>query len=96
MAVDGVPVRVDEHIGVRDAYRRLVVKCPWHPNCTRRRNTGARQTERLGELEPLWYLGAWLSSGQNFLGRDDHMAYIPSADDVRQYGESGAWWSGVA
>ncbi len=96
MAVDGVPVRVDEHIGVRDAYRRLVVKCPWHPNCTRRRNTGARQTERLGELEPLWYLGAWLSRGQNFLGRDDHMAYIPSADDVRQYGESGAWWSGVA
>jgi hypothetical protein len=74
--LEGVPVRMEER-GVDGAvgyYRRLVVMCPLHCEvgkgpCRVRRNTGARQTAKLGVQEPLAYLGAWLLARSDVLPR---------------------------
>ena len=96
MSVEGVAVGVYEHAATRGAYRRLVVKCSCHSGCVKRRNSGAAQTKYLGEMEPLWFLGAWVLRGQSSADCATRMAYVPSVADVRRYSQTGAWRGGAA
>jgi hypothetical protein len=90
--VEGVPVRVEARgtEGTLGYYRRLCVTCPLHslpgaPPCRVRRNTGTRQTARLGVCEPVAYLGAWLAAAGACATCDEHMLFRPSDADTRAY-----------
>ncbi len=94
MMVEGIHVSVDEHVPVSghgEGYRRLIIRCPFHQGCGKRRNTGPAQTRHFGDVEPLWFLGAWAHRGRALASRAEHMAYTPTVADVREYGESGRW-----
>ena len=88
--LEGVPVVVDEHgtLGERDYYRRFCVKCTvasHGPKCSKRRNTGDRQTRKFGPNEPLGFLGAWLQHGEMFSSHEDHVKFVPSFEDIAVY-----------
>ena len=90
--VEGQAVRVEERgiEGTLGYYRRICVTCPFHTlpralPCRARRNTGPRQTARLGVHEPLAYIGAWLERGSSFSSREDHVAFKPSDAETRAY-----------
>ena len=92
--LEGQPVRVEEHgvEGTSGHYRRFLVTCPLHTlpgalPCRVRRNTGRRQTSKLGLNEPLAYLGAWLAAGSGCASRDEHMTLKPSDADTRVYAQ---------
>ena len=90
--VEGQAVRVEER-GFEDTsgyYRPICVTCPFHTlpralPCRARRNTGPRQTARLGGHEPLTYIGAWLERGSSFSSREDHVAFKPWDAETRAY-----------
>ena len=99
MSVEGVAVSVEQHgqLGELRSYRRLVVVCPCGEHrdgkpCVKKRNTGTRQTSAIGQLEPLAFLGAWLSARDNFATRDEHVAHAPSQAAVRAYAEARGWF----
>ena len=90
--LEGHPVRVEERgtEGAPGYYRRIFVTCPLHTlpgamPCRVRRNTGRRQTGKLGVQEPLAYLGAWLAAGSACASREEHMAVKPSDAETRAY-----------
>ena len=90
--LEGLPVRVEERgmEGMPGYYRRIFVTCPLHTlpgamPCRVRRNTGRRQTGKLGVQEPLAYLGAWLAAGSACASREEHMAAKPSDAETRAY-----------
>ena len=70
---DGVRLRIER----RPEYHRLAVTCPHHAGCSKRRGTGAAQRLRLGDREPLAYLGAWLADGPNHTP-GEHIWVAPS------------------
>ncbi len=82
-----MPVTIEDRPG---AYRRLLVVCPLHEQCSKRRNTGAAQCRNFGHHEPLWFVGAWLRGGQS-RDRGGHRAFVPSLADVRAFGDNGQW-----
>ena len=59
--IEGCRVRVER----RAEHHRLIVRCPHHANCTKRRNIGPPRRMQLGRREPVAFLGAWLSLGHN-------------------------------
>ena len=90
--VEGQPVRVEERgmEGAPGYYRRIFVTCPLHTSpgslpCRLRRNTGPRQTAKLGIHEPLAYLCAWLAAAPGCASREEHVAHKPSEEDTRAY-----------
>ena len=89
--VEGCALRLEQHgvQGARGSYRRLIVTCPLHGTkekpCCKKRNTGVRQTRRLGENEPKAYLGSWLSIADKFTSRKKHMQKIMTDKQVRKY-----------
>ena len=58
--------------------------CP-RMRCRKRRESGAAQTSKFGEREPLAYLGAWLEKGMKYGDRDQHIAFKPSHKAVREF-----------
>ena len=87
--VEGQAVRVEERgiEGTSGYYRRICATCPFRTlpralPCRARRNTGPRQTARLGVHEPLAYIGAWRESGSSFSSREDHVAFKPSGAEA--------------
>ena len=79
--LEGQPVRVEERgvEGTLGYYRRVCVTCHTHCEpgkapCRVRRNTGPRQTAKLGVNAPMAYLGAWLLAGRELATRDEHAA----------------------
>lgn len=57
-----------------DTYNRWRVKCPAHDDCFKHRNRGPRQTKRHGELEPIAYLGVWLSKADMYATKQMHLS----------------------
>ena len=89
--VEGCALRLETHgvQGARGSYRRLIVTCPLHGTkknlVAKKRNTGVRQTRRLGENEPKAYLGSWLAIADKFTSRNTYMHNIMTDKEVRTY-----------
>jgi hypothetical protein len=64
-------------------YKRYIIKCRLHKNCTKKRGMGSRQTGTLGEFEPLAFLVAWASSASSFTRKAEHGKHRPSSMDVQ-------------
>eukprot|EP00974_Lingulodinium_polyedra_P091904 8908153-Lingulodinium_polyedra.AAC.1 len=66
-------------------YKRLRVACNLHAGCLKYRSIGHRQTARRGKLEPVAYLGAWLSAARKFRTAKQHVAFKPSNQDIDDF-----------
>ena len=78
------------HLGLEvrpGQYERLAVRCRYHTDCTKRRNTGAAQTTSLGPREPLAFLATWLQAGSS-CSRAEHRVLRPALADQRAWLES--------
>ena len=80
--IDGQKIKVDVFEGVGQSYRRLIIGCPFHARCQKRRNVSVNLAPRYGELEVYGYLGAWLKSGPSFDRQDLHRDHKPSNAEV--------------
>ena len=105
--VEGTRVYEDLHgvPGEPGAYRRFTLRCPCASTghidysadsksckvCEKRRNTGPAQTANFGAYEPLGFLGAWAVAAGQFETRDQHIAFKPSKEMVRQYMMAQSW-----
>ncbi len=53
-------------------YIRKSVRCPLHLDCRKYRNCHQRQCARLGDLEPIAYLGLWLKDAHCYPDKKSH------------------------
>lgn len=80
-SIEGGVVTVEDR---RDTwgYRRLILRCSYHPSCSRRRNTNL--TSNLGEREPEAFLACWHLAGAQ-CSKDAHKNVRPSVADQRAW-----------
>ena len=63
-------------------YDRLRIICPFHDNCTKKRNLGLNP--ELGPLAPVGFLGCWVAAGADIPGRASARTHIGRAPTFRQ------------
>ena len=84
--------------GMAGYYRRLLVVCPTHTLCTKRRNFGmdTALSSGLGDLEPLAYLAVWFRARHGFDGPDATRRHcwteLPTLEQTLQYAEHELGW----
>ena len=81
----GVRVHRDSYVSPGKRYFRLIVNCPYHAGCAKRRNCGARQIARFGDQEPVAFLACWLQQGAHLDNKDAHKAFRPSLAQMQVY-----------
>ena len=55
-------MRVDDYVQKRKRmgrYRRLILRCPFHMKCEKKRSISLQNTKKCGPLEPIGYLMVW-------------------------------------
>lgn len=91
--VEGCRVMLEQHLapGDRYHYRRYSVQCDVHfcsdnvqKKCRRRRCLGAAQCHA-GDLEPIAFLGLWLSRARSHPSGASHKNFKPLRSDVLAY-----------
>ena len=80
-------------LGAPGSYRRLIVDCPHHPGCQKKRNYDTEESRvgGLGDVEPHGVLGCWLSEHANFMSGSEHKAFKPSRTAVSTYVGQQGW-----
>jgi len=77
-AIEGQRVTVE----ARAQYSRIIVSCPHHPGCKRKRNTGLAQRQELGDRGPVAFLATWILAGEH-LSKEAHQALKPVIADQK-------------
>ena len=95
MWVEGVQVWEEAWgvFGQRGSYRRLVVTCPYHASCQKKRNYDTVDAGPTGleHDEPLAFLGCWLSKHALYPEGSKHVAYKPARSAVMEYVRAQGW-----
>ena len=84
-AIEGGRLTIEDRTHLPGGYHRLVVKCPWHVACMKRRNTNLCSS--LGVREPLAFLAVWVQAGEG-LSSGDHRRHLPSMAEQRRWLEA--------
>ena len=92
--LDGQRVHLVERVGAREA-PGIRILCPLHTEggqvCNKYRVCSTASTRSCGPSEPAAYLGAWLLAGPACATRERHMAFVPTAAEVRQHADRQGW-----
>ena len=82
--VDGCWLRVDPYRGLQ-VYDRIVITCPLHGACEKKRDRHGAQCEHFGPMEPIAYLAVRASKAAEFTEATHTNACKPELSAVRQW-----------
>ena len=60
-------------------------------DCRKKRRFSANHCKHFGYYEPLAFLGAWIEHCSEYKGRDDHVRFNPSLEDVESFIDRFNW-----
>ena len=81
----GCKLRFEDRTHASGHYARLIITCPHHDDCHKRRNVGRRQCLNYGRREPLAFLAAWVQSGPVCHNAAQHRTHVPTLEQQRAW-----------